>query len=655
MDQVIAVDAASLKRGFIPAPESPAEWPAWRQQVQRWAAEHQAPSLYDRSAQAWASRAYAQGFIMLWDHELIDHASATWQVDRLLDRAQRDFGGYDLVVLWCNYPLSGLDGRHMLAYLDELPGGRDGLRAAVARFHARGVRVLMAHQPWIPGVPEGAATLEEACARLVADTDLDGIYLDCSAGPSEAFRTTLATIAGPERIFISEAPAATDPAIAEVSSWQQMTDDATVPGTYCNRWLDRHHLVCESRRYFHDPIRELQRGWMNGGGQVIWENVFGYWASYSPRCRSWMRLLFPAQRRFADWFIQGDWQPHVGGGAVTGITVSRWIHHGISLWTAVNRRGHTIEKKLFRLPEQPACRWFDVISGAELTVGATKDGLVELHGWCERDGLMGVLAVPTVDADLAAFLAAQRQRWAEADWTMTPWRGEHRKTDLAHVPTQVQPTARVALPAGMRAVPAHSGWLTTRYRMRECGYIQGAVDERHVYDAFEQVCPYSRVVDVRNVALDALPVSNADFHCFVLATGYRPRDPRNFLRHWIAGAPAPGTADQPVVQVSLTDARAYAAWAGKRLPREEEWQLAAPVVDGVSRVWELTESERSDGHTRYVILKGGSPFRQDDTSSHWLFDGGPRPADWGAKQILLCDAWDRCATVGFRCAVDLHP
>ncbi|MDX2109035.1 MAG: SUMF1/EgtB/PvdO family nonheme iron enzyme [Verrucomicrobiota bacterium] len=693
MEQVIATDTLSLKQGLIKAPELPEAWPAWREQLQALASDAArkfGPVKYDAAAQAWASRCYAQGFIMLWDNELIDHTSGEWKVEAFCDRAVRDFGGYDLVVLWSNYPLSGVDPRHQLAYYDDLPGGRDGLKKAVARFHARGVRVLVDHKPWVPGVPSGFGNVEDAFAGLVVDCDLDGVYLDCSDGPSDYFRETMARVAGPGKIFISEAPASLDPFGSEIGCWQQMSDDSTAPGTYRNRWLDRNQIVCESRRYFHDPVRELQRGWMNGGGQVIWENVFGYWASYSARCRSWMRLLLPAQRYFADWFISGEWLPHVGGGTATGVYVSEWNHGGTRLWTVVNRRGHTVEKGVLTLPAQPGCQYVDVITGRPFEVLSEKDGKVTLGGRIERDGLAGVLAVKTITPDLAAFLHAQFERFTQADWTAEPWPNEHRKTELPHVLRSVQPAPTASLPTGMIRLPDYSGWMLTRYRMRECGYIAGAVDEKHVYDAFEKPCPYSRVVRIEKVAMDKFPVTNADFLRFIQATGYTPRDSRNFLKHWHQGQPEPGQELHPVVYVSLSDARAYAHWAGKRLPREEEWQLAAqglekrlwpwgsewdasrcnsattgttPVnafptgctpegfMDLSGNVWELTESERSDGHTRYQILKGGCWYRVDN--SHWLFDTGAQPADWGAKHLLLCDAWDRCSTIGFRCAVDL--
>ena len=74
--------------------------------------------------------------------------------------------------------------------------------------------------------------------------------------------------------------------------------------------------------------------------------------------------------------------------------------------------------------------------------------------------------------------------------------------------------------------------------------------------------------------------------------------------------------------------------------------------DLCGNVWEWTESERTDGRTRFCMIRGGSYYCAQ--GSQWYMDGGPQPTDFAAKFLLMWPGLDRCATIGFRCAALLE-
>jgi serine/threonine-protein kinase len=89
----------------------------------------------------------------------------------------------------------------------------------------------------------------------------------------------------------------------------------------------------------------------------------------------------------------------------------------------------------------------------------------------------------------------------------------------------------------------------------------------------------AHVVTVEDFFIDRDEVTNEKYYEFVRDRNYQAPS------HWQNNKYPPGTARHPVVNVSWEDAKAYAEYAGKRLPSELEWEFAARGAAGNLYPW----------------------------------------------------------------------
>ncbi|TDC31304.1 hypothetical protein E1211_22765 [Micromonospora sp. 15K316] len=620
-----ALDEAKI----FAAPDDPARWPAWRAQLTRWRVDARqrlgyTGSHYDEIT----GDCFSVCLAWLWDETLYDHERGVFTVEAFLDGAERDFGGFDGVVLWHAYPVIGLDDRNQFDWYRDVPELPEVVRA----FQARGVRVFVDYNPWDTGTRREPGSDAEEVAALAGKLGVDGVFLDTLKEGAGELRAALDAVR-PGMVLEGESRVPLARIGDHAMSWAQWFADSDVPGVLRAKWFERRHVLHHTRRWHRDHLDELHSAWLNGVGVLVWESVFGVWVGWNERDRAVLRAMRRVQASHAAWLRSEEWVPladHPGSGQVYA---SRWTHDGEPLWTVVNR-GADHDGAWLVTDARDGRRFVDLVTGAELTVTEAGDGRVSVGGPLPAGAIAAVVATgatverhapPVGDPSFPA-RAAVRVR--------TPW------------------APRAEVPAGLVAVDAGRRELTVRHRVRETGLYGETpyVDEwKPLPPRLHHTGTLHRTATLGRFAIAVHEVTHGQYAEFLRATGYRPVRPERFT----AGQ---GPADAPVTGVDLTDARAYAAWAGLRLPTEDEWQVAAEAGLLARReplVWNLTESEHTDGRTRFVILKGGAAYRAD--GSDWYFDGGPQPPEVSVKLLLTGAGLTRSDQVGFRVAADLPP
>jgi formylglycine-generating enzyme required for sulfatase activity len=79
--------------------------------------------------------------------------------------------------------------------------------------------------------------------------------------------------------------------------------------------------------------------------------------------------------------------------------------------------------------------------------------------------------------------------------------------------------------------------------------------------------------------IDKYPVSNVDYLEFCKTTTHP------YPSHWENGIIPSNAEKHPVVNISLANAKAYAAWVGKMIPTDAEWEKACRGPEGLNYPW----------------------------------------------------------------------
>lgn len=159
----------------------------------------------------------------------------------------------------------------------------------------------------------------------------------------------------------------------------------------------------------------------------------------------------------------------------------------------------------------------------------------------------------------------------------------------------------------------------------QMGNNNGDTDEKPVHTVY-----------VDAFYIDKYEVTNAQYKAFVDANPEWGKDQipptyhdGYYLIHWIGNDYPAGKENHPVVYVSWYAAMAYAKWAGKRLPTEAEWEIAARgKLEDMIYPWGNTIDGTKANYYKDTEGNGTLPVGSFPANTFGLYDMSGNVREW---------------------------
>lgn len=704
-------------------------------------------SLFTRKDLKWVRHAYLCQLMMGWDHDVYDSKKDKYMFPQFVEFNNRLLGGAEIYGLWPTWPALGMDQRNQWDMYRSMPGGIEAVKGLADVTHKNNSHFYIAFKPW--DTDTRSEDPYKALAEMIGEIGADGVVLDCSGASSEQLRKA-ADNGGKGVVMYSEG-------MAVPKDMQGIVSGRVHNALYYCPLLNLNKLIKPEFSIFRvvevgkERIRrEYALSLFNGYGTE--NNLFApgrpYWLD-----EQWTFLgkILMIQRENSPSFHQKNWEPLIHT-LSDNIYVNKWPSEDKTLYTIFSLIPGGYNNALFEAENKPGFHFIDLWNHEPVAIDTLNNRLfarADLEAFSEKylgtnnEGAPGVIAEFPVLLETTYNLPADRLTFSAPEGDkIRVWAGMPGYQGIYKDFTTNQQTIRLMEAFGrsegkfvvqlfkegilldekiVSFAPASARLISRVEKTKShSGRPQGMVKipaGRYLMETEngDEFIPYPGLLATKEVSMpsfymDQFPVTNKQFNKFLTQSGYVPEDSENFLNHWKGGRIVPGDENKPVVFVSYEDARAYASWAGKRLPTEMEWQYAAQtpernawpwgdkaeitsektVVTGtliveklsgmdstlgnpgngtldpvgsypagenpyglqdlVGSVWQMTNDVYDNGTYSMVMLKGGSYYKPE--SSWWYVQGGPKNLRYRQMLLRVSQGFERKATVGFRCVAD---
>lgn len=707
--------------------------------------KHFEDSIFHRKDLQWIRKSYVIHLLMAWDHQFYDSKEQRYHLIDFLRKGISLYGGDDVVGIWPTWPSLGIDQRNQFDLFRDLPGGLAKIRSLVDSCHQLDTRFFICYNPWDEST-RGEGHLS-GLADIIRKTNADGVVLDTRGASSHALQAAADSVKKGVVMYTEGMAVPKD--MQGIVSGRVHNALYYPPMLNLNKFIKPEFAIFRVTEVYKEPIRrEFSLAFFNGYGTEI--NMFR--PGIPDNLEEEYRYLGATSRILRENttnFTSRGYTPLIST-ARDSIWVNKWPSSSKIIYTIYSILPAGYKGYLFEAKHRDSMHLVDIWRHEELEtkqqagsylvpvqtaafnaswLGTNNEGAVSCIAQLPvilKTKLKGDVLHIAAEEGTEIRLWAGRPAYDKKPVILKPGRhvlhlsrlfGRYEGkfvVQLFDKGIMLDERVHKITPGTPRLISAVDSTDATHVAPKGMVKIPGGDFKFHTThgDEFIFYPDYNEdsTYQMQSFYMDVFPVTNQQFQDFLNATAYRPEDTANFLKHWVDGKIPDGKEKFPVVYVSYEDAKAYAKWAGKRLPTEVEWQYAAqtpdlrnwpwsknqkvkwskqtitstltvmkpegidprycnlgdgnlyPVgkyeaganpyglMDLTGCVWQLTNDVYQSGSYRYIMMKGGSYF--SPSSSWWYVQGGPRPLTYRQYLLRVSPGFERNATVGFRCVKD---
>ena len=262
---------------------------------------------YFKPKQRWIQKNYLQHFTFAYGKEAFEYKNTKFKINKIIKEG-KEFGGYDSIIFWHQYPRLGLDKTNQWELYRYLPEDYKSIKKIVDECHVNNIKFFIPFKPWDVRSNESLDKHAQSLEKFIHKTNIDGFFLDTMSALPESFLSIQKKY--PSFEFCSEGTPKEQRQIEQLtSSWDQIGDirrnyKVEVEANMFRFVFPEHPLNLVSRwSVGSDKDSIIKRAAFNGTGLVIWQDVFGCWLPFSKKQKQLIKQLKKILVKFHDLFF----------------------------------------------------------------------------------------------------------------------------------------------------------------------------------------------------------------------------------------------------------------------------------------------------------------------------------------------------------------